>query len=167
MSDDEKLIAAFEDNLDTFRYPGPVVCELLNTPQTEMHDWRRRGYIPADGFEKRGRIQYKGVQVLRAGIIAELGPFVGPARASEIADECLIARPFDWRALAGKALIYDPRLASEAVAEWAGGSPLGVALVDEAETFGTLNRAKVVLPLGHLVRLWMVGAEMRMQAVEA
>jgi len=167
MGDDGKLIAAFEDNLDTFRYPGPVVCELLSTPQTEMHDWRRRGYIPADGYVKRGRIQYKGVQVLRMGVIAELAPFVGPARASKIADECFIARPFDWRKVPVKALIYDPHSTGEAVAEWTGCSPLGVALVDEAETFGTFTRAKVVLPLGHLVRQWMLGAELRMQAVEA
>jgi len=163
MTDDAKLIAAFESEIDRFRYPGPVVCELLNTPQQEMHDWRRRGYIPADGFEKRGRIQYTGVQVLRMGVIAQLAPIIGPAKASKIADYCFIARPFDWSALEGKALLYDPRLADEAFAEWAGTNPLGIRWADETEQIGTLNRATVGLPLGHLVRQWMVGAELRMQ----
>ena len=167
MMDNERLIAAFEDNLDTFRYPGPVVCETVNVPQADTTQWRLKGFIPAHGYVKRGYIHYKGVQVLRMGVIVQLSPFVGPAKAGKIADECFVARPFDWRALEGKALIHDPRLASEAVAEWTGGSPLGVALVDEAETFGILNNAAAVLPLGRLVRQWMRGAELRMQAVKA
>ncbi len=163
----EDLIATFDAYLDAHRYPGSVVCETVNASQADTTQWRLKGLIPTDGYVKRGRLYYTGVQVLRMGVIAELAPIIGPAKASKIADHYFTNRKPDWRAFDGKALLYNPNTAGQAFAEWAGGSPLGISLRDEAQSFGVLNSATVVLPLGRLVRQWMIGAELRLQAVEA
>lgn len=143
----------FIDHMHVFRYPQTVVCDTVTASLIDLNEWRRREILPKEGYEKRGRIIYTGAMLLRAGFLAELAPIIGPSEASRFADMFLSSVPFDLTGIKGKVAVFQPRR----------GEHFSIIWTDASDTLEPFNHAKIVFPIGLLIKQWMVGAELRMQ----
>lgn len=148
----DKMMKDFIEQMHHFRYPQTVVCDTVGAALSDLNEWRRREILPADGYEKKGRVIYTGAMLLRAGILAELAPIIGPTEAGRFADVFLSSLPFDMDGIKGKVAVFTPRR----------GEFFDIILVDMSEALEGDFHAKIVFPIGRLFTQWMVGAERRL-----
>lgn len=84
-----ELVKEFFASLDDLQYPQPIVGDAIVCPQTDLNLWRKREMIPADMWEKNGRVTFTGKGLIFAGIFNDLAWTLGPTRASEAATALL------------------------------------------------------------------------------